>query len=115
MEEGSSSMVGMYPLSPIPDVRDFFLAQEERFKDIPRGVLAHSTHVKGLGSFTDGIERPRIEVVLATSLPEETCRHINLGYMNPDDVDMRGQEMGEEGVLVVRDAGEILYRLLDDP
>jgi nickel-dependent lactate racemase len=97
-------------------VRDFFLAQEERFKDIPRGVLAHSTHVKGLGSFTDGIERPRIEVILATSLPEKTCRHINLGYLNPEEVDIKNWEKGEDrGVLVVRDAGEILYRLTDDP
>ncbi len=96
-------------------VRDFFLAQKERYKDIPRGVLAHSTHVKGLGSFADGIEQPRIEVILSTSLPEETCRHINLGYMNPDDVDMKGHENREdEGILVVRDAGEVLYRLTDD-
>ena len=29
-------------------VRDYFLADPGRFTDIPRGVLAHSTHVRGL-------------------------------------------------------------------
>jgi nickel-dependent lactate racemase len=31
--------------------RDYFMAQWERFKSYPGGVLAHSTHVKGLGQY----------------------------------------------------------------
>ena len=31
--------------------RDYFLAQWDRFKHYPGGILAHSTHVKGLGTF----------------------------------------------------------------
>ena len=31
--------------------KDYFLKQWERFKDVPGGILAHSTHVKGQGSF----------------------------------------------------------------
>jgi hypothetical protein len=52
-------------------VRDYFLRQWELFRGLPWAVLAHSTHVKGTGSFQDGVEAPRIEVVLATGLPEE--------------------------------------------
>ncbi len=37
-------------------VRDYFLAQPDRFKDVPRGVLAHSTHVRGGGSYDNGVE-----------------------------------------------------------
>jgi len=96
-------------------VRDYFLAQMERFADVPRGVLAHSTHVKGLGSYEKGVERPRIEVVLATAIPEETCRRINLGYMDPATVrlaDYQGRE--DEGVLFVDHAGEVLHRLTSE-
>lgn len=60
-------------------VRGYFLAQMDKFEDIPRGVLAHSTHVRGTGSFQDGIEKPRMELVLATAIPRATCEKINLG------------------------------------
>jgi hypothetical protein len=67
-------------------VRDYFHLQKERFKDIPGGVMAHSTHVKGIGSFIDGVEYPRIKVTLATQIPEEICKKINLGYCNPNAI-----------------------------
>jgi nickel-dependent lactate racemase len=92
--------------------RDYFLAQMDRFKDVPRGVLAHSTHVRGTGTYEKGIEKPRINVVLATSIPRETCGRIGLGYMDPEEIripDYEGRE--DEGVLYVDHAGEVLYRL----
>jgi len=93
-------------------VRDYFLAQMENFKDVPRGVLAHSTHVCGTGIYRNGIEKPRIQVVLATSIPREKCEQINLGYMDPAMIrigDYMGKE--DEGILYVDHAGETLYRL----
>lgn len=93
-------------------VRDYFLAQMDRFKDIPKAALAHSTHVRGTGTYQNGIEKPRIEVVLATSIPKEKCEQINLGYMDPAEIkieDYIGKE--DEGILYVDNAGEILYRL----
>lgn len=93
-------------------VRDYFLTRMEQFKDIPKGVLAHSTHVCGTGSFENGIEKPRIEVVLATSIPKEKCAQINLGYMDPAEINIADyQRKEEEGILYVDHAGEILYRL----
>src|SRR5207253_8914212 len=64
--------------------RDYFLKQWHRFKHYPGGVLAHSTHVKGLGVYDEktGIESPRIQVTLATGISEERCRRVNLGYLN---------------------------------
>lgn len=95
-------------------VRDYFTKQWERFKDIPGGVLAHSTHVKGTGSYdaASSLERPRIQVTLATAIPEERCRRVNLGYrdyrtINPQE--WQGRE--DEGYLFVPHAGEVLYRL----
>jgi len=94
--------------------RDYFVKQWDRFKHYPGGVLAHSTHVKGLGTYdaVTGIERPRIQVILATGIPEERCRRINLGYLDPAKIhfdDWRGRE--SEGIALIPRAGEILYRL----
>ncbi|MFC2075973.1 lactate racemase domain-containing protein [candidate division KSB1 bacterium] len=93
-------------------VRDYFLEQWDRFKDVPRGVLAHSTHVRGIGTYKDGVEKPRVTVTLATQISPERCARVNLGYMNPDDInpaEWEGRE--EEGVLLVPNAGEKLHRL----
>jgi nickel-dependent lactate racemase len=93
-------------------VRDYFLGQWDRFRDVPGAILAHSTHVKGSGGYdaATGIERPRIRVTLATGIPEERCRRIDLGYRDPATVDPAEWE-GHEDALVVRHAGEKLYRL----
>ena len=95
-------------------VRDYFLKQWERFKDVPGSILAHSTHVKGMGAYdtATGVETPRITVTLATGIPEERCRRINLGYADYREIDPTewvGRE--EEGILYVPHAGERLYRL----
>lgn len=93
-------------------VRDYFTGQWARFRDIPWAVLAHSTHVRGIGTFVDGHEHPRIRVTLATGIPEDVCVQINLGYRDPATIDPAQWAHREaEGVLLVRDAGEYLYRL----
>jgi nickel-dependent lactate racemase len=94
--------------------RDYFVAQPERFAKYPGGVLAHSTHVKGLGAYdpASGIETPRVRVTLATGIPEERCRRINLGYRDPATIDVAAWSGRErEGILVVPRAGEMLHRL----
>jgi len=93
--------------------RDYFLAQWDRFKDIPGGILAHSTHVRGIGTYEDGVETPRVQVTLATGIPEAECHAINLGYRDPASIDpgqWRNRE--DEGLLLVENAGEILYKLV---
>lgn len=95
-------------------VRDFFVKQWDRFKDYPLGVLAHSTHLRGMGTYDaeTGIESPRIRVTLATGIPPERCRQVNLGYLDPASIDIHDWEGKEdEGILVVPHAGETLYRI----
>ena len=93
-------------------VRDYFVKQWETYKDLPWTVLAHSTHVKGAGTFEDGVETPRIQVTLATSIPEEVCRKINLGYRDCRTIKPQTWANHEdEGLLLVEHAGEMLYRL----
>lgn len=92
--------------------RDYFLMQMDRFGNIPRCVLAHSTHLKGLGTFEAGLERARIKVTLATGISMERCQRINLGYIDPAEIDPSEWENREdEGILLAREAGETLYRL----
>ena len=96
--------------------RDYFLQQWEKFRAIPWGILAHSTHVKGIGRYENGVDYPRVNVVLATGIPPEECRAINLGYRDPASIriaDYAGREA--EGILHVPKAGEMLYRWKDAP
>ncbi len=92
--------------------RDYFTRQWERFKEYPWGVLAHSTHVRGTGTFEEGVEQCRVRVTLASGIPPETCEKINLGYRDPATIDVESfADREDEGVLLVRKAGEHLYRL----
>jgi hypothetical protein len=93
-------------------VLPYFLQQWERFKHIPLGVLAHSTHVRGDGRFENGIEYPRASVTLATKLSPEDCQQLALGYQDPAKIDESAwQNRESEGILYVPKAGEMLYRL----
>jgi nickel-dependent lactate racemase len=94
--------------------RDYFMKQWDKFRHIPGGVLAHSTHVKGMGQYdeTSGTETPRIQVTLATGIPPERCRAINLGYLDPASIDLEQWQGREaEGILLVPRAGEMLFRI----
>ncbi len=90
-------------------VRDYFLKQWEQFKEIPSGVLAHSTHLKGSGTFEQGIEHPRIQVTLASRISREDCERLNLGYQDYRTINPAAWQ-NQEGSLYVPKAGEMLYR-----
>ncbi len=93
-------------------VRDYFLNQWERFESVPWTVLAHSTYVKGAGSYEGGAEHPRIQITLATSVPPETCKRVNLGYRDFRELNLDNwADREDEGLLLVQNAGEVLYRL----
>jgi nickel-dependent lactate racemase len=94
--------------------RDYFLKQWNKFADVPRNAIAHSTHLKGQGTYdaATGVETPRITVTLATGISEERCRRLNLGYVDPKNInfaDWRGREA--EDIKLIPRAGETLYRL----
>jgi hypothetical protein len=96
--------------------RDYFLKQWDRFKHHPWGVLAHSVHVHGLGTYENGVETPRARVTLATGISPEKCRQINLGYRDPATIRPQDYANREaEGVLLVPKAGERLYHLKNPP
>jgi nickel-dependent lactate racemase len=91
--------------------RDYFLGQWDRFSGVPWGDLAHSTHLRGAGTW-DAVhgERDRVTVTLATGIPEDVVRSVNLDYLDPADVDVDNWA-ADPSALVVPQAGEVLFRL----
>ncbi len=91
--------------------RDYFVKQWDRFKGYHWGDLAHCTHLRGAGTYdeTDG-ECDRVTVTLATGIPEDLTRAINLDYLDPRTIDPAAWA-SDPDTLVVPDAGEVLYRL----
>jgi nickel-dependent lactate racemase len=96
--------------------RDYFLKQWDKFKDYPWGTIAHSTHVRGIGTYENGVEHCRVQVTLATGIPEDVCRQINLGYRDPATINPEDYaDREDEGILYVPKAGEMLYHLKQRP
>jgi len=90
----------------------YFLADWARYRHIPLGVLAHSTHVRGGGVMENGVEKANVQVSLASKIPAEECARLNLGYVDPEKVDISDWQGREaDGILYVPKAGETLYRL----
>jgi nickel-dependent lactate racemase len=91
--------------------RDYFVKQWDRFAHHHWGVLAHSTHLRGAGTWDPAAgERDRVTVTLATGIPEEVVRGANLDYLDPAAVDLAAFGADPE-TMVVPQAGEVLFRL----
>jgi nickel-dependent lactate racemase len=91
--------------------RDYFLGQWDRFKDVPWGDLAHSTHLRGQGTWDpEHGERNRVTVTLATGIPEQVVRSVNLNYLDPASVDIDAYD-ADPATFVEHHAGEVLHRL----
>lgn len=90
----------------------YFLNDWKRYKDIPLGVLAHSTHVRGSGVMAGGVEKANVTVTLASKISPEDCARLNLGYLDPVSVNPADwQNREDEGILYVAKAGEMLYKV----
>ena len=56
-------------------------------------------------------ELPNVRVTLASRISAEDCAALNLGYMDPDDVNVDAwRDREDEGILLVPKAGETLFR-----
>jgi len=93
-------------------VRDYFVKQWDRFAHEPKLILAHSTNVKGIGTYEGGVEHPRITVTLATGIAQRDCEAINLGHRDWSAIDIQRWKEDED-TLVVEEAGQVLYRVKD--
>ena len=90
----------------------YFTEQWEKFKDFPGGLLAHSTHLRGQGTYSaEAGEQCRITVTLATGISEERTRAMNLNYRDPATIDIDAFPKNDPDYLFVPHAGEMLFRL----
>lgn len=90
----------------------YFLENWETVRHIPLGVLAHCTHLRGSGRMVNGIEEPNIRVTLSSKISPEDCRTLNLGYLDPQKINVdEWKDREDEGVLFIPRAGEILYKV----
>jgi lactate racemase len=95
--------------------RDYFVRQWDRFSHLHWSDLAHSTHLRGAGTYDEVTgERNRVTVTLATGISEDRTRAVNLDYLDPSQVDPAAWA-ADHDTMVVPDAGEDLYRLRAAP
>ncbi len=84
----------------------------------PHGVsplaLTLGVLIKGDAPMIDGRETPRIDVRLATAIPPDECRALNVGYENPDvvarEIDAAPADVIDGDRLVMHNAGSVLWR-----
>jgi len=93
-------------------VFDYVNAHLADYAGLNRVAVGHGVHVVGEGTYRDGVEKTRIKVTPATSIPEEVCRRVGLNYIDPAHINIADWEQRKkEGILVVHESGEQLYRL----
>lgn len=94
----------------------YLLAHPEAWQ--PHGVsplaLTLGVLIKGDAPLVDGRETPRIDVRLATAIPPEECRALDVGYENPEfvgrEIDEAPADTIQDDRLVLHNAGSILWR-----
>jgi len=60
----------------------------------------------------EGIEKPNVKVTLASKISAEDCARLNPGYFDPLKINIEEwKDRGDEGVLHVPKAGEVLFRM----
>lgn len=91
--------------------KEYFLGQWRKFAGEHWGELAHSTHLRGQGTWSaEQGETNRVTVTLATGIDRETVEAINLNYLDPAEVDIAAYQ-ADPDTFVEPQAGEVLYRL----
>ncbi|NQW70641.1 MAG: DUF2088 domain-containing protein [Betaproteobacteria bacterium] len=91
--------------------REYFSSQMEKFEGVSKTLMAHSSHLRGAGSFslTEG-EQCRITVTLSTGISKSRTESMNLKYLDPLLFNLTEYENDSE-TLINHNAGEILFRL----
>lgn len=91
--------------------REYFSSQMEKFEGVSKTLMAHSSHLRGAGSFSPAKgEQCRITVTLSTGISKNRTESMNLKYLDPSVFFLSDYENDSE-TLINENAGEILYRL----
>jgi lactate racemase len=79
---------------------------------ISRNSAAHLINAAGSGFFDPKTvkEEMNFKLTLATGIPEEVCKSVNLGYRNPETI--RKSDFLGSGKLWIEEGGKYLYELI---
>lgn len=100
-------LIKRYGYAPLERIRELVAESKELQNNLC--VAAHLAHVSFAGRrLADGTIAPRYSITLASAVDEDTCRRVNLGYMNPRSF-RREDYLGDADTLIVEQAGRDLY------
>jgi len=102
-------LIEKYGYAPLESVRDMLGVSQELRENLC--IAAHLAHVAYAGRLDEqGRVVPRYRITMASGLDEETCRRVNLGYLDYRTLDYEAMR-ADSDTLVVADAGRDLYQI----
>ena len=109
LSETHGALIEKYGYAPLESVRDMLGVSEELRENLC--IAAHLAHVSYAGRLDEeGKVVPRYRITMATGLDEETCRRVNLDYLDHRTFDYESVR-SDPDTLIVKDAGRDLYQL----
>jgi nickel-dependent lactate racemase len=108
LSETHGALIEKYGYAPLESVRDMLGVSQELRENLC--IAAHLAHVAYAGRIdAEGKIVPRYQITMATGLDEETCRRVNLGYLDYRTLDYESMR-SDPDTLIVSDAGRDLYQ-----
>ena len=109
LSETHGALIEKYGYAPLESVRDMLGVSQELRENLC--IAAHLAHVAYAGRLDEqGRVVPRYRITMATGLDEETCRRVNLGYVDYRTLDYESMR-ADPDTMVVSDAGRDLYQI----
>ena len=109
LSETHGALIEKYGYAPLEVVRDMLGVSQELRENLC--IAAHLAHVAYAGRVdADGNVVPRYRITMATGIDEQTCKRVNLDYLDHRTFDH--QAFAEDAdTLIVKDAGRDLYKV----
>jgi lactate racemase len=106
ISETHGALIEKYGYAPLESVRDMLGVSQELRENLC--IAAHLAHVAYAGrTDAEGKIVPRYRITMASGLDEETCRRVNLGYLDHRTFNYQT----DPDTLIVPDAGRDLYKV----
>ena len=108
ISETHGALIEKYGYAPLEVVRDMLGVSQELRENLC--IAAHLAHVAYAGRLDDqGKVVPRYKITMASGLDEETCRRVNLVYLDHRTFDYETLR-SDMDTLIVENAGRDLYQ-----
>jgi nickel-dependent lactate racemase len=109
ISETHGALIEKYGYAPLEVVRDMLGVSQELRENLC--IAAHLAHVAYAGRLDEhGKVIPRYQITMASGLDEETCRRVNLGYLDHRSLDYEALR-SDPDTLIVENAGRDLYQI----